>query len=144
MSIVYRSDNTLGCTISVWDGTLTTEDMQQQLIRLASDPDWPPGPRHLVDGTTLGRVVVPDPSLLDLLYEGADLVAKMRIAVVVRPEFLDEVSARYHTATEALHAATFTDLDAACDYLDLDATAVHSVIDQLRQRLQGSSTSGKA
>ena len=63
----------IGCTIAVWDGNLTSEDMQQQMLRLASDPEWPPGPRQLVDGTTLGTVILPDPELLELLYEGTKL-----------------------------------------------------------------------
>jgi len=109
--------------------------MQQQLIRLASDLEWPPGPRHLVDGTTLGTVILPDPELLELLYEGTKFVEEVRIAVVVGPDFFDEARDRYHTAVEAFDAATFFDLDRACTYLDVDASTVRATIEELRHEL---------
>jgi hypothetical protein len=133
--IVHEADKELGCTIAVWDGDLASEDMQQQLIRLASDPDWPPGPHHLVDATTLGTVVVPDPELVELLYEGTNLVHEMRIAIVVRPDFLDAAPPRFDTASKAFDAAPFTDLDSACGYLGLSVPAIQSVLDQLREQL---------
>src|SRR5262245_28482817 len=61
MPILHKAHTALGCTIAVWHGTLTSEDMTQQLMRLADDPEWPPGPHHLVDGTTLEAVAIPDP-----------------------------------------------------------------------------------
>jgi hypothetical protein len=135
MPIVYRADKTHGCSIAVWDGDLTSDDMQQQLIRLASDPEWPPGPHHLVDGTTLRTVIIPDPELLDLLFEGTNLVQQIRIAVVVRSDFLDAATEQYRSAAEAFDAATFTDLDSACAYLDLSTAAIRSAIERLRRQL---------
>ena len=140
MPIDYRAVKELGCTIAVWDGDLTSEDMQQQMVRLASDPEWPPGPRHLVDGTTLGTVVIPDPELLELLYEGRNFVDKMRIAMLVRPDFLDQVRLRYHTATAAFDAATFTDLHTACAYLGVSVSTVTATIEELRREFSQSAT----
>jgi hypothetical protein len=133
MPIGHRAVNTLGCTIAVWDGSLTSEDMAQQLIRLASDPEWPPGPSHLVDCTTLEGVIIPDPDLLELLYDGARFVERVRVAVVVRPDFLDETRAHFHTAVDAFEAATFTDVDTACVHLGVDPVAVRATIDELRR-----------
>ncbi len=137
MAIVYRADKANGCTIAVWDGDLTDTDMQQQLIRLANDADWPPGPRHLIDGTTLGTITIPDPQLLDVLHEDTYLLfeRKVRIAVVVRPAFVEAAAGRYKKPLQAFDAAVFTDLNAACAYLELDPTAVQPVIDQLRRSL---------
>jgi hypothetical protein len=133
MPIGHRAVEALGCTIAVWDGNLTSEDMSQQLIRLASDPSWPPGPSHLVDATTLEDVIILDPQLLELLYEGTQLVHRIRVAVVVRPDFLDETRAHFHTAVEAFDAATFTDVYTACAYLGVSPVAVRDVIDELRR-----------
>ncbi|HUI48003.1 MAG TPA: hypothetical protein VL119_04870 [Acidimicrobiia bacterium] len=135
MPIVYRADRALGCTFVVWDGDLTSRDMQRHLRRLSGDADWPAGPRHLVDGTTIKTVAMPAPDLLELLYEGTNLVREMRIAAIVRPDFVDAGGVLYKTATHEFHVATFTDLDAASEYLDLDSTAVHAVIDELRCQL---------
>ena len=60
MSIRYRADRALGCTIAIWDGDITADDARQHLVRLAGDPDWPPGALHLADLTTIGNIIVPD------------------------------------------------------------------------------------
>jgi hypothetical protein len=133
MPIGHRAVKALGCTIAVWDGKLTSEDMAQQLIRLASDPEWPPGASHLVDATTLQEVIIPDPQLLELLYEGTQLVERIRVAVVVSPDFLDEARGHFRTAVDAFDAAPFTDVDAACAYLDVSPTTVRATIDELRR-----------
>lgn len=135
MPIEYRAVSAIGCTIAVWDGNLTSEDMQQQMLRLASDPEWPPGPRQLVDGTTLGTVILPDPELLELLYEGTKFAQEIRIAFVVGPDFFDDTRDRYHTAVEAFDAATFFDLDTACAHLDIDASTARATIEELRDEL---------
>jgi hypothetical protein len=137
MPITYRADKELGCTVAVWDGDLTSEDMHSQLIRLASDTDWPPGPRHLIDGTTLATVIVPDPELVELLYEGTNLMGKTRIALLVRPDFFDAPRPVYDVANDEFDATTFTDLESACEYLGLSTSAVRSVIAELREQLAG-------
>ena len=87
MAIAYRADRELGCTISVWDGVVTGADVRQHLVRLAGDRDWPPrGNLHLSDLTTVTKATVPDPELLELLYEGTNVATDLKVAVVVRPE----------------------------------------------------------
>jgi len=135
MSILYRADRALGCTIAIWDGDVTGEDGRKQLVRLASDPNWPPGPLHLADLTTISSVAVPDPELVALLLEGSNLVKELTIAILVRSDFLgdERTSERYDTSMGVMNAATFTDLDAACAYLDLDSQQVAAVIEDLRR-----------
>jgi hypothetical protein len=136
MPILHSTNKVLGCAIAVWHGRVTGAEMQEQLVHLASDPDWPPGPTHLVDGTTLETVSVPDPELLELLYEGTELVSgKIRIAVVLRPEFVAAAPVEHPRASEAFEGAVFADLDSACAYLDLSVAAVETAIHRLRNRL---------
>jgi len=133
MSILYRADSALGCTIAIWDGDITGEDARKHLVRLASDPNWPPGSLHLADLTTTSTVAIPDPELVELLFEGSNLAKELRIAVVVRPDSLGDTNARYDTSMGTMNAATFTDPDAACAYLNLDSRQVAAVIEHLRQ-----------
>jgi hypothetical protein len=133
MSILYRADRALGCTIAIWDGDITGEDARKHLVRLASDPNWPPGPLHLADLTTTTTVAIPEPELVELLFEGSNLAKELSIAVVVRSEFLGDANARYDTSMGVMNAATFTDLDAACAYLELDSREVAAVIEDLRR-----------
>jgi hypothetical protein len=135
MTIVYRANRAVGCTVVVWDGDVTSRDMQRQLRQLSGDPDWPPGPRHLVDATTIGNGTMPEPDLLELLYKGTNVIAEMRVAAVVRPEFAAQAGVPYKTATHEFHVATFTDLDPASAYLGVDAAAIQAVINELRQPL---------
>jgi hypothetical protein len=132
MSIRYRADRALGCTIAVWDGPITGEDARKHLVQLASDRDWPPGPLHLADLATTTAVSIPDPELVELLFEGGTLAGEIRIAVVMRPDFLGEVDARYDMSIGAMNAVTFVELGAACAYLDVDSGAVSAIIQELR------------
>lgn len=136
MGIAYRADRTLGCTVSVWDGIVTGADVREHLVRLAGDNDWPPGHLHLTDLTTITKASVPDPELLDLLYEGTNVAEELRVAVVVRagPDF--EPDLRYATATEAVAATTFADLPLACAFLAVQEDAIQATIIELRQELE--------
>lgn len=133
MPIRYRADHLLGCTIAVWDGDITGDDALQHVFRIAEDRDWPPGSLHLADLTTVGTVSIPDPELVELLFEGTTLAADIRIAVIVRPDFVSAADARYETSMGTMHATTFTELDAACVYLGLDSRDVAAVIEALRR-----------
>jgi len=135
MPIVYRADRTLSCTISIWHGHVTRRDQRRQAIQLSSDPTWPAGPRHLVDGTTITTLTMPEPDLLELLYQGTELVDEMRVAALVRPGFFNKPRGAYKTPSHEFHIAVFTDLDAASYYLGLDRMAVEAVIDELRHQL---------
>ena len=78
-------------------------------------------------------MAIPDPELVELLFEGSNLAKELRIAVVVRPDSLGDTNARYDTSMGTMNAATFTDPDAACAYLNLDSREVAAVIEQLRR-----------
>jgi len=136
MGIAYRADRLLGCTTSIWDGDIDAEDVQQHLITLAGDPDWPPGRLHLTDLTTVGDVTVPDPDLLALLYEGTNLSEELQVAVVVRSDFPPEPGPRFASATSQMSATTFTDVAGACAHLGVDAAVVQATIEDLREELR--------
>jgi hypothetical protein len=135
MAIAYRADRSHACTVSVWDGDVTADDVRHHLARLAVDEDWPAGPAHLTDLTTIKTADVPDPELLALLYEGTTLAEDLKIAVVVRAEPRFEPALRYETATAKLAATTFDDLGTACRYLGVSAPAMQATIAELRQQL---------
>jgi hypothetical protein len=84
--------------------------------------------------------MIPDPELLELLYEGTNLVQQTRIAVVIRPDFVDdETRTQFMAARDAFDAATFTDLESACAYLGVSASVVGAVIEELRRDLSPTS-----
>ncbi len=132
MPIRYRADRALGCTIAVWDGDITGEDALKHVLRLAEDTDWPPGSLHLADLRTVATVSIPDPELVELLFEGTTLATDIKIAVIVRPDFLSAPDPRYDTSMGTMNATAFTELDAACEYLGVASRDVAAVIEALR------------
>src|SRR5690242_3933493 len=117
MGIVFRADPSLRCTVSVWDGDIVEDDVREHIVRLAADPDWPPGPLHLTDMTTIGSATIPDRDLLALLYEGTSLPDELKVAVIVRPEAIEQFGLKFETATQEMRAATFVDFYDACQHL---------------------------
>lgn len=124
--------------MSVWAGDVAAGDVEQHLIGIAEDPDWPPGPLHLTDLRMIGTASIPDRELVELLYEGTRLEERIKVAVVVRPELHRKPGLRFASAAKEINAATFADLDAACGYLGVSADVVAQVLAELRAQLGAS------
>jgi hypothetical protein len=137
MGIVYRIDQALDCTIVVWDGDITADDHVQHLVRLAADPDWPPG-RHLTDFTTVGEVMLPDPRLMEALVEGSPMRDEIVKVIIVRPGFLGEHWIEDSGASVVGVPEVCTNVAAACVYLGVDPTVMQSALDELRSPLDSS------
>lgn len=136
MGIAHRAEPSVGCTFDVWDGEVSTEDVREHLVRLAVDRDWPAGQGHLTDLTTLAKATVPEPEVLDALYEGTGLGHDLKVAVVVPAGFPPDIDLSYTTLTEELVAGSFTDVGLACAYLGVDEARARVILDELRQELR--------
>ncbi|MCU1464511.1 MAG: hypothetical protein JWM72_439 [Actinomycetia bacterium] len=137
MGIAYRAVPSVGCTFDVWDGEVTADQIRWYLIRLADDRNWPAGHAHLTDLTTVATASVPDPVVLDALYEGTGLADDLNVAVLVPAGVPTDVSLKYTTLTEELAARPFTELGPACVYLEIDEAGARVILDELRRRLHG-------
>ena len=133
MGICYRLNADLGLTVEVWDGDVTAEDCRRHLIELAEDPLWPPGAREIIDVTTLGDLSLPDPELVDMLVEARNLLDDIRLVLVVTPDDLyPERKARW-AAVRAVPLMSFTDLDRASEFLQVDPATVRAMVDEARE-----------
>jgi len=81
MAIAHRAVRSHSCTFEVWDGNIDEEEVRAHLLRLAEDPDWPPGTLNLVDLSTVGDISIPDPELVALLREGTLLETELKTDV---------------------------------------------------------------
>lgn len=73
VAIAYRIYKTLGLTLVVWDGNVTGDEAEDQVRTLREDPDWPPGPLHLLDVTSVTEPpIVANTKLVEMLAELAD------------------------------------------------------------------------
>jgi hypothetical protein len=136
MGIAHRAEPSVGCTFDVWDGVVSAEDVREHLVRLAGDRDWPAGRGHLTDLTSLATAPVPEPDVLDALYDGTGLGNDLKVAVIVPAAFPPDIDLRYTTLTEELVARSFIDLGLACAYLGVDEAKARGILDELRRGLR--------
>jgi hypothetical protein len=134
MAIAHEAVRSHGCTFEVWDGDIDDEEVRAHLLRLAEDPNWPPGALNLVDLSTVGNISVPDPALVALLREGTVLETELKTALVV-PEFVDATTPRYDEAARATGVTTFGDLRSASAHLEIPLETSLRLVDRLRQSL---------
>ena len=136
MGIAYRIDQSLGCTVVVWDGSVTAEQQTRHLMRLAADSEWPPGRLHLTDLSSVTDVTLPDASLVDVLIEGTAMRDGIEKALVVRPEFLRESCIQDSGSSFGSRPTPFSDLDEACAHLNVSASMVRATLGELREELR--------
>jgi hypothetical protein len=139
VAIGYRLDKTLGLTVVVWDGAVTGDDAEDHVRRLVDDPDWPPGPNHLLDTTTAASIPnVANTKLVEMLVDAAHGRA-VRFALVASDGFSE--ATRFQRAALAggvLHVVVFGDVATACTWLGTDRTKVRSALGTLRRELRKS------
>src|SRR4051794_27749540 len=106
MAIVHKAVGSQSCTFEVWDGDIDEAEVRAHILRIADDPDWPPGSLNLVDLSTAGEISIPDPALVALLREGTILETEPNTALVL-PKRLAETANEYPEATDTTGVTTF-------------------------------------
>jgi hypothetical protein len=136
VTIAHRAVEAHRCTFEVWDGDIDEAEVRAHLLRLANDPEWPPGLLNLVDLSTTGAISIPDPELVAVLREGTILESELKTALVVRPEFMDvSTPPAYEESARATGVTTFGDLHSASAHLGIAAEVSLRLIADLRQSL---------
>jgi hypothetical protein len=135
MGIAHNAVGSHSCTFEVWDGDIDEEEVRAHLVRLAEDPDWPPGALNLADLTTMGNVSIPDPELVAILQEGTILETELKTALVVRPELIEANARQYQEVARATGVTAFTDLRSASEHLGIPPEISLSLMDALRRSL---------
>ena len=134
MVIAHNAVPMQRCTFEVWDGDIGEAEVGAHLLRLAVDPDWPPGPLNLVDLTTIGTISIPDPDLVALLREGTILETELKTALIVGPELMREhASPAYDQVASATGVTVFTDSRAAAVHLGIDVDLALRLLVELRR-----------
>jgi hypothetical protein len=134
MPIAHHAVRLHSCTFEVWDGDIDEQEVRAHILRLAEDPDWPPGALNLVDLSTVGNISIPDPELVALLREGTVLETELNTALVV-PALFNAEAPRYAEAAHATGVTTFGDVRSALAHLGIPPEAALGFMDQLRQSL---------
>jgi hypothetical protein len=138
VTIGYRIYKTLGLTLVVWDGDITGDEAEDQVRTLRADPDWPPGPLHLLDTTTVTSApLVANTKLVEMLTEIAEKKV-IRFAVIANGDATGE-AARFQseaTAAGVSQVIVFNDVSAACSWLGIDLPATRATLADLRRELR--------
>lgn len=138
MTIGYRIYKTLGLTLVVWDGDISGDEAEDQIRTLRSDPDWPPGPLHLLDTTTVTSApLVANTKLVEMLNEIAESKL-IRFAVVASGDSSAEAT-KFQAAATAVGVSqviVFNDISAACSWLGIDLPATRTTLADLRRELR--------
>ena len=137
MGIAHTVVPDLGLTIVVWHGDVTEDDSVNHLVHLAEDPHWPPGLLHLTDMRTVGNVTLPDPELLELLFDGSHWRDEdLEKVVIVAAELLRSTTIEDAAAAFGMNAMVFGDVESACAHLRIDAKSIVGVLDELRSEIE--------
>ena len=136
MAIGYRLDKALGLTLVVWHGAVTASDAEDHVRGLFDDPEWPPGPRHLLDATSVTAVpIIANTKLVDLAVNAVE-AKRVRFAVVQNMA-TDDASFFEREATERglSQVIVFGGLANVCAWLGLNLAATQASVDDLRRSL---------
>jgi hypothetical protein len=137
MGIAHTVVPDLGLTIVVWHGDVTEDDSVNHLVHLAEDPHWPPGLLHLTDMRTVGNVTLPDPELLELLFDGSHWRDEdLEKVVIVAAELLRSTTVEDAATAFGMNATVFGDVASACAHLRIDATPMVGALDELRSEIE--------
>ena len=137
MPIAYRLNGQLGLSVVVWDGVITGDAAEDHVRSMRTDPEWPPGPRHLLDATTATSVpTVANTKLVEMAAEAAD-TNRIRFAVVTN-RFADiaAVFQRRASAEGVEDVAVFADISAASAWLGVDLPSVRKTLGHVRRELR--------
>ena len=138
VGIGYRIYKTLGLTLVVWDGEVSGDEAEDQVRKLKLDPDWPPGPLHLLDTTTVTSApLVANTKLVEMLNEIAES-RLIRFAVIASGDSANE-AVKFQAEVTVLGVSqviVFNDVSAACSWLGIDLPATRATLADLRRELR--------
>jgi hypothetical protein len=137
MSIAHRLLPDVGLTVVVWHEEVTAEESVEHLVRLAEDPCWPPGSLHLTDMRTVTTVTLPDPELLELLFEGSHWRDEdLEKVVIVAAELLRRTIVEDAANALGINARVVGDVASACAHLRIDPVRIAITLDELMSEIE--------
>jgi hypothetical protein len=136
MGIAHRLLPNLGLTIVMWHGAVTAKDSLNHLMRLAEEPCWPPGLLHLTDMRTVTTVTLPDPELLELLFDGSHWRDEdLDKVVIVAAELLRKSTVEDAASALGMNAHVVGDIASACAHLRIDPIPITHTLEELRSEI---------
>jgi hypothetical protein len=140
MGIAYRLDGALALTLTVFDGKITGDEWRSAVHEIFADPSWPPGRLNLTDLRTADASALTGADRAEILSINARHAHKlvgMKSAAIGGSTFDAARKFAREDRASGLRLIAFDDLAPACTWLGVDVAKVRSMIDDLRARLRG-------
>ena len=139
MGIAYRLDQTLGLTLTVFDGRITGYEWRTAVREMFADPRWPPGRLNLTDLRTTDSSALTTAdraAIFAINARHAHKLVGMKSAAIGSAHFETSRDFSREDQSSGLRLIPFDDLKPACLWLGLDLETVRSMIDELRSELR--------
>lgn len=125
--------------VTVWEGTVSSEEWLTHLRELQEDPGFPSTWRHLVDmrfgGTDSAFGAETIQGGVDYLTTRRPAVAGRRVAIVTGADLMKARLFRGLAESAEVTSEVFTDLNAACAWLGIESAEATPSIAALRESL---------
>jgi len=136
MAISFRAEH--GLTVSVWDGTVSTDEVTRHLETVAVDPAWAASGRFLTDLSGVATESIPDPEqILDaaarFLERLDERVRDAKWAIVASAAFAQARRFGSYLEEDIPRIIVFNELRTACVWLGVNESAVRAIITDLRR-----------
>lgn len=140
MSIGYICKPNVSLAICVWDGVVTWDDWQKNMLRLFNDPDYFSIQQQIVD---LRFSSIDSSITVQKLRQMSDFMVSHRqdfslrkLALVAGEEWAKLKDFESAVKTASVDAIVFNDVLTACRWLGADAADVEATIGQIRLKLR--------
>ena len=140
MGIAYRSDDGLGLTVVVGDGVVTAEDWHAHVSRMTGDPEWPVGRLGLTDLSCADTSALRGDDVREMA--GAFVRAGSNMAhwkgAIVAGDMAHRSAVTFQQALgpTGLVIMIFSDMDSACEWLEVGIEDVAPTIEELRHEIR--------
>jgi hypothetical protein len=139
VDIAYRCDQLLRCTFVSWHGEVTPDEVHAHSDRMFFDPAFPPGPNVLCD---LRPICASVPGTNDNATReiGGSWTSKARVLPNLRVALVTDKRTRHgvrrivtrEIVTATIDFVLFDDVDAAAEWLGVDAVRAAAILEELR------------
>ena len=147
MGIAYRCDPVGGLSVSVWQGVITSDEVQRHMADLGCDDAWGAGGVLLTDLSGVSAVSRPTPTRL--LNAASELTTRLKSrlrdacwAIVTGAMFAEANRFAGYMEEAVGELWVFEDLESAAQWLGHDAGLVGRLVLSVRDELERGNASG--
>jgi hypothetical protein len=139
MAIAFRAEH--GLSVSVWDGTVSSDDVARHIETLGTDPGWAASGRFLTDLSSVAEESIPNPAqVLDaaarFLERLGERAREAKWAILAGAAFAQARRFGTYLEEDIPRLIVFNELPTACLWLGVNEPAARAITADLRHTLR--------